>query len=72
MRRAIYQAHLFLGILVSIPVLAWALSGFLYALPNAVEGGTVEKIDVVRINVTPAEAMAKRTTLRARLCRQPP
>ena len=63
MRRAIYQAHLFLGILVSIPVLAWALSGFLYALPNTVEGGTVEKIDVGRIHVAPAEAMAKANDL---------
>ena len=59
MKRAIYQAHLILGILVSIPVLAWALSGFLYALPNTVEGGTVEKIDAARINVAPADAMAK-------------
>ena len=63
MRRAIYQAHLILGILVSIPVLAWALSGFLYALPNMVEGGTVENIDAARINVAPAEAMAKANDL---------
>ena len=63
MRRAIYQAHLFLGILVSIPVLAWALSGFLYALPNTVEGGTVEKIDVVRIHIAPAEAIGKANDL---------
>jgi uncharacterized iron-regulated membrane protein len=58
MKRIIYQVHLILGIFVSIPVLAWALSGFLYALPNTVEGGTVEKIDAARVRVPPAEAMA--------------
>jgi uncharacterized iron-regulated membrane protein len=63
MRRFIYQSHLILGLLVSIPVLAWALSGFLYALPNAVEGGTVEKIDVGRVKVTPADAMASANAL---------
>jgi hypothetical protein len=45
MTRIIYQIHIVLGAIVSIPLLAWALSGFLYALPNTVEGGTVEKID---------------------------
>ncbi len=59
MSKFIYQIHLILGVFVSIPVLAWALSGFLYALPNMVEGGTVEKIDVSRVKVTPAEAMLK-------------
>ncbi len=55
--------HLWLGIFVSIPVLAWALSGLLYALPNTVEGGTVEKIDAVRIKVSPADAMQKANEL---------
>src|SRR4030095_16063599 len=63
MRRFIYQSHLILGLLVSVPVLAWALSGFLYALPNTVEGGTVEKIDATRVKVTPAEAIAKANEL---------
>jgi uncharacterized iron-regulated membrane protein len=63
MKKFIYQAHLILGLLVSIPVLAWALSGFLYALPNTVEGGTVEKIDVSRVKVTPAEAMTSANEL---------
>ncbi|MEP7147873.1 MAG: PepSY domain-containing protein [Acidobacteriota bacterium] len=58
MKRIIYQLHLILGVFVSIPVLAWALSGFLYALPNMVEGGTVEKIDSARVRVSPAEAIA--------------
>src|SRR5215813_2042519 len=63
MRKLIYQTHLILGIFVSIPVLAWALSGFLYALPNTVEGGTVEKIDAARVKISPAEAIAKANEL---------
>jgi uncharacterized iron-regulated membrane protein len=63
MRKIIYQMHLWLGLIVSIPVLAWALSGFLYALPNAVEGGSVEKIDSVRVKVSPTDAMRKANEL---------
>ena len=63
MNRFIYQAHLILGAIVSIPLLAWALSGLLYALPNTVEGGTVEKIDAARVKVAPADAMAKANEL---------
>lgn len=63
MKKFIYQLHLLLGILVSIPVLAWALSGLLYALPNVVEGGTVEKIDATRVKVLPADAMANASLL---------
>ena len=63
MKRLIYQLHLLLGIVVSIPVLAWALSGFLYALPNTVEGGTVERIDAVRVRIGPAEAMSRANEL---------
>lgn len=54
---------MWLGLFVSIPVLAWALSGFLYALPNMVEGGSVEKIDSSRVKIAPAEAMNKTTEL---------
>lgn len=57
MRRFIYQLHLWLGLLVSIPVLAWGLSGFLYALPNTVEGGKVDTIDQSRVKVTPNDAI---------------
>jgi uncharacterized iron-regulated membrane protein len=63
MKRIVYQIHLILGIIVSIPVLAWALSGFLYALPNTVEGGTIEKIDPARVKIAPADAMAKANEL---------
>jgi uncharacterized iron-regulated membrane protein len=63
MNRFLYQSHLILGAIVSIPVLAWALSGLLYALPNTVEGGMVEKIDAARVKVAPADAMAKANEL---------
>lgn len=63
MNKFVYQLHLILGIFVSVPVLAWAVSGFLYAMPNAVEGGTVEKIDAARVRVDPAEAMAAANAL---------
>ncbi len=45
--------------IVAVPVLAWASSGLLYAWPNAVEGGKVEKIDATKVLVTPADAMAR-------------
>jgi uncharacterized iron-regulated membrane protein len=63
MRKYIYQMHLWLGIFVSLPVLAWALSGFLYALPNTVEGGTVENIDSAKVKIVPADAMQKANAL---------
>lgn len=63
MREFVYQVHLLLGVLVSIPVLAWALSGFLYALPNTIEGGTVERIDAARVRVSPVEALVNANEL---------
>ena len=59
MRKLIYRTHLWLGLIVAIPVFAWASSGLLYAWPNAVEGGRVEKIDATRIRISPTEAMAR-------------
>lgn len=59
MRKIIYQIHLWLGLFVSIPVLAWAFSGFLYALPNTVEGGKVDVIAQERVKVSPNEAIKK-------------
>lgn len=58
MKRIIYQVHLWLGLFVSIPLLAWAVSGFLYALPGTVEGGSVEAIDVERVKIAPSNALA--------------
>ena len=59
MRKLIYQLHLWLGLLVSVPVLAWALSGFLYALPNTVEGGKIDTIDRARVKIAPVDAIQK-------------
>ncbi len=66
MRNFIYKAHLFLGLVVSIPVLAWAVSGFLYSLPNTVEGGVIENIAADRVRISPAEAMLKANELAGR------
>src|ERR1051325_3178809 len=59
MRTSIYKLHTWLGLIVAIPVLAWASSGLLYAWPNAVEGGKIESIDATRIRISPSDAMAK-------------
>ncbi len=59
MKKIIYQIHLWLGLFVSIPVLAWAFSGLLYSLPNTVEGGTVDVIAKSRVKVSPNEAIEK-------------
>ena len=59
MRSLIYKIHLWLGLIVAVPVLAWASSGLLYAWPSAVEGGKIESIEVTRVRVSPAEALAK-------------
>jgi len=59
MRKLIYRVHIWLGLIVAIPVLAWASSGLLYAWPSAVEGGKIESIQVSRVHITPAEAMTR-------------
>jgi uncharacterized iron-regulated membrane protein len=59
MRTLIYKLHLWLGLIVAIPVLAWASSGLLYAWPSAVEGGKIDSIDATRVRVLPSEALAK-------------
>ncbi|HEX8707902.1 MAG TPA: PepSY-associated TM helix domain-containing protein [Pyrinomonadaceae bacterium] len=59
MRSFIYRAHLWLGIIVAVPVLAWASSGLLYAWPNAVEGGEIERIDAARVRVSAPEAIRR-------------
>jgi uncharacterized iron-regulated membrane protein len=59
MRKLIYRAHTWLGIIIAVPVLAWTSSGLLYAWPNAVEGGTVETINPSLVRITPAEAMVR-------------
>jgi uncharacterized iron-regulated membrane protein len=59
MRRLIYLTHTWLGIIVAIPVLAWASSGLLYAWPHGVEGGKIENIQSAKVRLTPAEAMVR-------------
>ena len=59
MRSLIYKLHIWLGLIVAIPVLAWASSGLLYAWPSAVEGGQIESIDTTRVRVSPSEALTK-------------
>lgn len=57
MRAFIYKLHLLLGLAAAVPLLGWAASGFLYSIPNAVEGGVIEKIAAERVRVSPAEAI---------------
>src|SRR5438067_1922064 len=59
MRRFFYRAHVWLSLIVAIPVLAWTSSGLLYSWPNAVEGGKIENIDAISIQVSPSEALLK-------------
>jgi len=58
-RTLIYKLHIRVGLIVAIPVLAWATSGLLYAWPSAVEGGKIESIEATRVRVSPSEALAK-------------
>lgn len=59
MENLIYRIHTWLGMIVAVPVLAWASSGLLYAWPNTIEGGKVETIQASMVLITPAEAMAR-------------
>ena len=59
MRSVIYRTHTWLGLIVAVPVLAWASSGLLYAWPNAVEGGKIENIAPDKVRITPAEALQR-------------
>jgi uncharacterized iron-regulated membrane protein len=59
MQYYIYRVHIWLGLLVAVPVLAWASSGLLYAWPGAVEGGAVETIDASRVALSAPEAMRR-------------
>lgn len=59
MRWFVYRIHIWLGLVVAIPVLAWASSGLLYAWPQAIEGGSVQAISVDRVRFTPSEALER-------------
>lgn len=58
-RSIIYRTHIWLGLFIAIPVLAWTSSGLLYAWPNAVSGGTIESIATERVRITPAQAQQR-------------
>src|SRR2546427_10527572 len=59
MRSLVYRTHVWLALVVAIPVLAWTSSGLLYAWPSAVEGGKIESIDATRIHVSSSDALLK-------------
>lgn len=59
MRGFVYRIHIWLGLFVAIPVLAWASSGLLYAWPQAIEGGSVQAISIDRVRITPSEALER-------------
>lgn len=59
MNKFIYQIHIWLGIIVAIPVLAWASSGLIYSLPSTVEGNKVDVIDSNRVKVAPTDAIQR-------------
>ncbi len=59
MRSFIYRTHIWLGLIIAVPVLAWASSGLLYAWPNAVDGGKIESIKPGQVQITPAEALQR-------------
>ena len=59
MRSFVYRTHIWLGLIVAIPVLAWTSSGLLYAWPNAVEGGKIETIKPSQVEITPLEALQR-------------
>lgn len=59
MRSFIYRTHIWLGLIIAVPVLAWTSSGLLYAWPNAIEGGKIESITAGRVRITPGEALQR-------------
>src|SRR5215204_258394 len=59
MRSLIYRLHIWLGLVVAIPVLAWASSGLLYAWPNTIEGGSIQTISTDRVQISPVQALSR-------------
>lgn len=66
MQNFVYRAHIWLGMIVALPVLGWATSGLIYSLPNRVEGGKVETIRAESVRVTPAEALERANSFAGR------
>ena len=59
MRSFVYRAHVWLALIVAVPVLAFTSSGLLYAWPNAVEGGKIESVDATRVLISPSDALER-------------
>jgi uncharacterized iron-regulated membrane protein len=59
MRSFLYKVHVWLSLVVALPVLLWASSGLLYAWPGAVEGGKIQNIDTTRVRISPSEAVVR-------------
>lgn len=56
MKKWVRRLHLWLGLAVSLPVLAWSVSGFFLALPpGSVGGEPYAVIDPGRVNLTPSQ-----------------
>lgn len=63
MHKFVHRLHLYLGAAAAIPVFLWAVSGFMYALPNTIEGWSVETIAFDRVKITPDAAAEKANQL---------
>ena len=56
--RFLLRVHLLLGLAVSVPLFFWSLSGLVYAMPGAVEGGgSYAAIEPARLEIDPAQAL---------------
>ncbi len=56
---ALRKLHLWLGVLIGIPLLAWCVSGFFLAIPpGAVQGEPYSVIEPRRVVLTPAGAIS--------------
>lgn len=53
----LHRLHILLGVVVSLPILAWSVSGFFLALPpGTVSGEPYRVIETSRILISPAQA----------------
>ena len=57
MKRLVHRLHIWLGLIVALPVLAWSLSGFIYSLPSSVEGSKYAAINSDEIRIGPKQAI---------------
>lgn len=58
--KTLYRIHLVLGLVVSLPLLAWTTSGLWSALPSEHGGGTTyAAIEGARVRIGPADAIER-------------